>query len=353
MDTKDAPQIINHSLASVSYVPHAACWVPHSICCFAGGEAAKRTGDLEVYRLSDAQLKRQHHKETKSGIKCMAAAHSPASGRCILTGHFDGTLSAWDSECVERAVWQLKAHETVANAVSAHPKEPLAVTGGREGTVKVWDLRTKQSVVSLEPAEGEEAAECWAVCWGDCTEGIGRGGVIGCGYDNGDVKLFDLRSMRLLTERNLDYGVCGIATDRADICLNKLLVAALEGRLFTADLRTCHPEEGYAFGEQQISAGTIWGVYPLPQNREIAAASCGSGTVTVLLYSYPEQRSLTDPETGLARGIVGTQQVLNDAEVSSQPVVAWDWHPQKTGLAVCASLDQQIRLTVVTKLNLY
>lgn len=75
--------------------------------------------------------------------------------------------------------------------------------------------------------------------------------------------------------------------------------------------------------------------------------------VTVLLYSYPEQRSLTDPQTGLARGIVGTQQVLNDAEVSSQPVVAWDWHPQKTGLAVCASLDQQIRLTVVTKLNLY
>lgn len=63
-----------------------------------------------------------------------------------VKGHFDGTLSAWDSECVERAVWQLKAHETVANAVSAHPKEPLAVTGGREGTVKVWDLRTKQSV---------------------------------------------------------------------------------------------------------------------------------------------------------------------------------------------------------------
>lgn len=123
--------------------------------------------------------------------------------------------------------------------------------------------------MSLEPAEGEEAAECWAVCWGDCTEGIGRGGVIGCGYDNGDVKLFDLRSMRLLTERNLDYGVCGIATDRADICLNKLLVAALEGRLFTADLRTCHPEEGYAFGEQQISAGK-----PQPICRGASARNC-------------------------------------------------------------------------------
>ena len=75
--------------------------------------------------------------------------------------------------------------------------------------------------------------------------------------------------------------------------------------------------------------------------------------VSVLLYSYPEQRSIADPQTGLMRGVVGSQQVLNDAEVSSQPIVAWDWHPQKIGLAVSASLDQQIRLTVVTKLSLY
>lgn len=75
--------------------------------------------------------------------------------------------------------------------------------------------------------------------------------------------------------------------------------------------------------------------------------------VAVLLYSYPEQRSITDPQTGLQRGIVGSQQTLNDSEVSSQPIVDWSWHPQKTGLAVCASLDQTIRLTVVTKLSLY
>ncbi|XP_026191197.1 WD repeat-containing protein 92 [Cyclospora cayetanensis] len=351
MDTKDAPQIINHSSASVTYTPHAACWIPQSICCFAGGEAPKRTGELEAYRLNEGQLKKQENKSTETGIKCMAVAHSPAGGNFVLSGHFDGSLHAWDCESVNRAIWRQKLHDSVVNAVAAHPSSPLAVTGGREGTVKVWDLRMKQPVVSLESVEGEEAAECWAVCWGGCTGG--PEGVIGCGYDNGDVKLFDVRAMKLISERNLDYGVCGLAMDRRDIKLNKLLVAALEGRLFTADLRTQHPEEGFAFQEQKLSSGTVWGVYPLPQNREIAATCTGGGTVSILLYSYPDQRSIADPQTGLMRGVVGSQQILNDAEVSTQPVVAWDWHPQKIGLAISASLDQQIRLTVVTKLSLY
>lgn len=108
-------------------------------------------------------------------------------------------------------------------------------------------------MVSLEPAAGEEAAECWAVCWGGCTGG--PAGTICCGYDNGDIKLFDLGTMQLITERNVDYGICGLACDRRDIRINKLLVAALEGRIFTADLRTQHPEEGFAFKEQKISNG--------------------------------------------------------------------------------------------------
>ncbi|KAL8274838.1 hypothetical protein Esti_001244 [Eimeria stiedai] len=448
MDTKDAPQIVNHSTVSVTYVPHACRWVPNSLCCFAAGEAANRSGEIEVYKLTEAQLKRKEHRQTKAGIKCLsltraaninhslvlsgqppAAAAAAAAGLAALgtqnnkssnsslwlgqqhkvkhvgaavaawretataadagagvvaaarkaaieaaaaaarealaargaagertaaenfLSHFDGRLMAWDAEVLEREAWSLKAHESVLTTVDAHPTQPLVITGGREGVVKVWDLRTKQQVVSLEPVAGEEAAECWSVCWGGCTGG--SLGSVCCGYDNGDVKLFDLGRMQLLAETNLDYGVCCLACDRRDIALNKLLVAALEGKLFTADLRTQHPEEGFAFKQHQISKGTIWGVYPLPQNREIAAASCGSGTVAVLLYSYPDQRSLADPETGLLRGVVGSQQMLNEAEVASQPVVDWSWHPQKAGLAVSAALDQQIRLTVVTKLSLF
>lgn len=75
--------------------------------------------------------------------------------------------------------------------------------------------------------------------------------------------------------------------------------------------------------------------------------------LSVLLYKYPEERRIKDSNTGLARGVVGLHETLNDADVSSQPIMSWDWHPQKLGLGVSAALDQTIRVTVVTKLNLY
>lgn len=109
-------------------------------------------------------------------------------------------------------------------------------------------------VVSLEPVAGEDPTDCWCVCWGGCEDA--NSSSICSGYDNGDVKIFDLRAMKLLTEQNLDYGVCGMACDRKDIQLNKLMCATLEGNLFTADLRTQHPEDGFTFRQQHISSGT-------------------------------------------------------------------------------------------------
>ena len=34
------------------------------------------------------------------------------------------------------------------------------------GCVRVWDLRVRHPVVSLEPQEGEPARDCWAVAFG-------------------------------------------------------------------------------------------------------------------------------------------------------------------------------------------
>jgi hypothetical protein len=48
--------------------------------------------------------------------------------------------------------------------------------------------------------------------------------------------------------------------------------------------------------------------------------------------------------------VAGTCELLNARVVSSQPVVAWDWHGEKEGLAVGAALDQTVRVYIVTKL---
>jgi WD40 repeat protein len=54
---------------------------------------------------------------------------------------------------------------------------------------------------------------------------------------------------------------------------------------------------------------------------------------------------------GRDAGVAGTMELLNKRTVSTQPISSWDWSPDKEGLAVCGSFDQQIRVVIVTRLN--
>ena len=45
-------------------------------------------------------------------------------------------------------------------------------------------------MLSLEPVEGETPADCWTVAFGNSYNDAER--CIAAGYDNGDVKIFDL-----------------------------------------------------------------------------------------------------------------------------------------------------------------
>ena len=46
-------------------------------------------------------------------------------------------------------------------------------------------------------------------------------------------------------------------------------------------------------------------------------------------------------------------ELLNAKIISTQPVVSFDWSPDKEGLACMACLDQSLRVMIVTKLHLY
>ena len=52
-------------------------------------------------------------------------------------------------------------------------------------------------------------------------------------------------------------------------------------------------------------------------------------------------------------GVAGTVELLNARIVGTQPVVSFDWSPDKEGLACCACLDQSVRVFIVTKLHKY
>ena len=67
---------------------------------------------------------------------------------------------------------------------------------------------------------------------------------------------------------------------------------------------------------------------------------------------YPNERFQKDGEGNMA-GVMGSVELLNSKIVGSQPIVSFDWSADKEGLAVCACLDQTVRVYIVTKLHKY
>eukprot|EP00754_Rhynchopus_humris_P036427 Rhum_TRINITY_DN18561_c0_g1::Rhum_TRINITY_DN18561_c0_g1_i1::g.167624::m.167624 len=345
-------QIVEHVKKSVTHTVFDTKWVPLSSRLVTCGNYPRNTGCLCVYQLKSGELEKVQEVEKSVPFKCMTFNHCPPETRTLATGNFQGALQVWDLERPDTAVYDNpNAHTTIINGVdgACFTGPPELVTGSREGSVKVWDIRQRDKpVAALSPARPEAARDCWSVAFGNSYNATER--LIAAGYDNGDVKLFDLRMMKMRYEFNTTNGVCHLAFDRPDIEANKLIVSSLEGRIRIYNLRTLHPTLGYAYVEQRVGAGTIWSSKPLPQNREVFM-TCGAGELALCKYQNPPQQSIKDAE-GREKGVAGSVDEVNKATISQQPVSSFDWNRSKEGLGACSCFDQTIRVIVCTKLNL-
>jgi WD repeat-containing protein 92 len=173
-------------------------------------------------------------------------------------------------------------------------------------------------VLALEPAEGQTTRECWAVSFGNAYSDEER--CVSAGYDNGDVKLFDLRTQTMRWETNVGNGVVNVDFDRRDIEMNKMVVTMLESKFRLFDLRTQHPVEGFASVTERCHKSTVWLARHLPQNRDVWMTTGGNGGVNIYRYHYAATRSERDAE-GRPRGRMGRVELLNSKIVSTQPVV--------------------------------
>ncbi|KAJ3333580.1 WD repeat-containing protein 92 [Kappamyces sp. JEL0680] len=176
--------------------------------------------------------------------------------------------------------------------------------------------------------------------------------MVAAGYENGDVKLFDLKTMSIAFETNLKNGVCALEFDRKDIKMNKLVVTGLESKFHVFDLRTQHKEKGFATlpHKQNAQNTTGWAVKHLPQNRDLFITSSGAGHLELFKYHYPPKR-VTKDDNGEEVGVTGRVESLQTATLAEQPIASFDWSPDKTGLFCFAAFDQQVRVGMVTRLN--
>jgi WD40 repeat protein len=351
----DKSQVVSLIEKPLNFSIFDAKWIPCSAKFVVLGCRTRGTGSLQIYELDGTDVTLVTETEKSKGFKCGTFGASSLRERRLATGDFEGTLAIWDIEDTTLPVYSVKAHKELINCVAGIGGQnigcgaPELATCGRDGIVKIWDPRQREVPVAvMKPKEGEAHRDCWTVAFGNSHNNTDR--VVCSGYDNGDVKMFDLRTMKLIWETNFSNGVCNIEFDRPDIPMNKLVATTLEGKVVVFDLRTQHSTKGFASLTENAHNSTIWLVRHLPQNRDVFVTCGGAGSICLWKYEYPAQRFLTDSK-GVKEGVMGSLTQLHKANLSTQPISGFDWSPDKLGLAVCTSFDQTIRVLITTNLN--
>ena len=327
---------------SIGFTPHDTKWIPNSARFVVLGATAKSTGRLSIYELSENGVALVGSIEQKSGLQCGTFGAHILPQRLFATGNLSGEMEVWDLERLTKPQSVINAHDSAINAIdgcgggSKQVGAQEIVTGSRDGVVKVWDTRVDDAVAVFD-SNDSHTCECWSVAFGNSYNDKER--CILAGYENGDVKLFDLRTGTIRYEEHLANGICSVEFDRKDIAMNKFAVACLESQLITFDARTEEVGSKIKSTHHEVTTRTtIWGVRHMPQNREISALLLGDGSVELYKYEYPGNRM---KEPGILKRIVAKA-------LAPQPINAWDWHQEKRGLAVCTGFDQAIRVVLAT-----
>lgn len=355
--TDDNPRILEHIHHSLTYTVYDTKWIPKSARFVSLGSYPRQSGVIDVYCLKEGnKVEKIVEMEKKHAIKCGTFDSSALEERYLAYGDFVGNVALVDLEKKAKEVWSApQAHEGIINAIDGCGTQlgcPEVATAGRDGCVRIWDTRQKyKEVASLMPAYGEKTVDCWAVAFGHSYTDYDR--MVACGYENGDLKIFDLRTNTVNYETNLKNGICSIQFDNKYKNKNLLLVSHLEGRFSLLDLLTQHPEKGYATLTEKVNpkaSSTVWCGSFLPQNPRLFMVGTGAGTLQLYKYKFPEERSIGS-ET--KEGVIGKVLQLSKQTVSTQPICSFDWNRDKEGLAVTGAFDQALRVIVVTKLDKY
>lgn len=356
MDTTEAPQIIEHVNKAISYTPNDVKWIPCSARFVGMGIHSNAKGAMNVYQLNNGDLEAIAENVVTHGIKCGTFGASSIEERNLATGDYSGKLNIYDLEYIDKPKYSQQAHTSLINAIDGCGGldigygAPEIVTAGRDGCVRVWDPRVNEPVLALEPGDDQPVRDCWAVAFGNAFNDEDR--CIVAGYDNGDVKLFDLRTNTMRYETNVSNGITSIEFDRKDIEMNKMAITTLESKFRIFDMRTQHPTNGFTFLSEKAHKATVWCAKHLPQNRDIFMTGGGNGGFNIYKYHYPSSRTSIYKDN-IPVGVIGSVELLNSKVISTQPIVSLDWSTDKEGLCTLCCLDQTIRCYIVTKLNRY
>lgn len=115
-----------------------------------------------MFSLDGPDLKLACEHERKAAIKCGTFGASGLLDRRLATGDFEGKLHIWDMESTKAPMFETQAHASIVNAIDGCGGAgrgygaPELVTCGRDGCVRVWDVRQEGApVAAFEPSDAE------------------------------------------------------------------------------------------------------------------------------------------------------------------------------------------------------
>lgn len=177
-----------------------------------------------------------------------------------------------------------RAHTEVINAVDTVGGDCYGaleiVTGGSDGNVRVWDPRQKTSPVArFEPNTDKTITTryaCLTVTFGNVQNSTER--CICAGYDNGDIKLFDLRTMKIRWQAHIETAIFNIEFDNKWNSMNEISIGTGSKGIYLFDLNKRLPNKqfkSYWDGDSSI----MWRTQYLPQNQDVMAGCCDNGQI--------------------------------------------------------------------------
>lgn len=348
-------KLVVHLSKSLDFTAFDVKWVPRSARLVVIGSNAPATGTLEVLEMNSQELQTIGKTQFPHSLKCGTFRASDVCNRHFAFGDFHGHLRVVDLTVPDKPVFNVKGHKDIINSVDGVGGLGVGkgaaelVTGGSDSVVNVWDPRQPNDpVVNIVPDDSSHHPDCWTVAAGNAHSVNDR--AVAAGFDNGDIKIFDLRTGKVYWETNVHNGVCSIEFDRRDIMMNKVVASTLEANIHVFDCRTLDARKNFAGCRLSAHKSTVWCIRHLPQNRDVWASTGGDGSIRLFQYQYSSTRSKKD-NSGHLEGVPGKVVQLESLSISNQPVTSFDWNSDRLGLAACTALDQRVRIMIATQLN--
>ena len=195
---------------------------------------SKIFGLLLVFGIAGAVFA-QEHTYFETGASIQTTAFSPVNTSLVASAGEDNTIKLWDLS--DDTVTTLRGHTDVVNAVQFSPDGRLLASGSDDATLRLWNVRQKREIATLEHITDWARSQIKAVAfssdgqtllsagmhvklwnvqnhqeiatlryekWAFAVDFSPDGERLAVGYENGSVKIWDVQRRRVEATRQGD-----------------------------------------------------------------------------------------------------------------------------------------------------